>query len=788
MAFGSTVVGTSVNQSFTITDVGTVPLTIGSLSISDLNAADFSQTNNCAASITPGGFCTVTVAFTPSATGLRIATLIIPEDGGGVALGLNLSGTGTSTAGGPPALSSLILGPVGGAGSSSYQGTVTLWSAAPGGGALVTLSSDNPSVASVPSSVLVPATATAITFSVPTANVSASSTAAISATYGSFTLSSSLTLIPPAITVTPRSSVLTFNQTQQFQAVGSNIANNNVTWSVDGIQGGNSQVGILSPSGLYTPPALVGSHTITAVSQLDSSLNGVAQVYVTNYDGIFTQHNDNFRSGQNLQETVLTPSNVNPVQFGKLYSVPVDGSVYAQPLYVPNLLIPGQGSHNVVFVVTEHDSVYAFDADSGSSAPLWHDSFINPSAGITTLPPQDIGGGPIGGEVGITGTPVIDPGTGTMFVAAITKETGKYFWRLHALNIATGAEKPGSPVVISGEVSGTGVGTDGTNVAFDPLWHLNRPGLLELNGVVYVAFGSEGDLGQWHGWLFAFDASTLNLLSVFCTTPNGSDGAVWQGGGGLAADSLGNIYFTTGNGTFDANIGGSDYSDSVLKIKLQTSGLAVLDYFTPYDQAVLAFNDEDLGSGGPLLLSDQPGSFPHLLTVAGKGGTLYLINRDNLGKFQSGSDSQIVQSIRAEFPASSEIGVFGIPAEWNGQVFYQSEGDTLKAFALSNGMLPNPPQKGPDVFGDRGASPSISASGTSNGIVWVLQQDAWSTNGPSILHAYSASNIQQELYTSGQVASRDQAGVAVRFSVPTVANGRVFVGGGFSLTVYAPLP
>lgn len=695
----------------------------------------------------------------------------------------------SGTGGGSPTLSSVSVNPSTMAGGGTPQGTVTLSAAALSGGALVQLSSSSPSIASVPSNVLVPANATSANFSVPTATVSASTTATISATFAGSTLSTSLNLTPAAITLIPRSSVLTFNQTQQFQAAGSNVTNTNVNWSVDGIQGGNSQIGVISPSGFYTPPSVVGSHIVTAISQSNSSLSATSQVYVSNYPGILTQHNDNLRSGQNLQETTLTPTNVNPVQFGKLYSIPVDGAVFAQPLYVPNLAIPGRGTHNVVFIVTEHDSVYAFDADNGSGTPLWQTSFINPASGITTLPPGDIGGGPIGGEIGITSTPVIDPGSATMYVVAMTKENGAYFWRLHALDIATGAEKFGGPVPISGQVFGTGVGSSAGVLRFDPKWHLQRPGLLGLNGVVYIAFGSEGDLGQWHGWLFAFDASTLAFKGIFCTSPNGFGGASWHGGGGVGADASGNVYIATGNGSFSANTGGGDYSDSMVKLKLQPGGgLAVVDYFTPFDQASLESNDEDLGAGGPLLLSDQPGTFPHLLTMAGKGGTLYLVNRDNMGQFQSGSNSQILLSVANEFPGGDGTGVFGTPAEWNGQVFYQSQDDTLKVFPLSNGMLQLPPQKGPDKFGPRGASPSISSNGTANGIVWVLQSEAALQPGPSILHAYAAGNVQQQLYNSAQVASRDAAGVAIVFSLPTVANGKVFVGNRGSFTVYGLLP
>jgi hypothetical protein len=582
--------------------------------------------------------------------------------------------------------------------------------------------------------------------------------------------------------VSPRSAVLTFQETQQFQTSDTST---NVTWSIDGIQGGNNTVGTISTSGLYTPPAIVGQHVVKATSP---TMSGTAQVYVTNYPGVFTQHNDMGRTGQNLQETVLTPSNVNPTQFGKLYSFPVDGYVYAQPLYVQNVSMAGQGNRNVVFVATEHDSVYAFDADSNSPTPLWHTSLINPAAGITTVSSTDLNScEDIVPEIGITATPVIDPSTGTLYVAAKTKENGNYFWRLHALDITTGLEKI-SPVVIQGTVPGTGAGNDGQgHVAFNSQWQNNRPGLLVLNGVIHLGFGSFCDYGPYHGWIFSYDAASLKPLGVFNTTPNGNDGAIWQGGGGIAADSSGYLYVATGNGTFDASTGGSDYGDSVLKLQLQGSGLAVVDYFTPYNEAALSANDEDLGSGGPLLLADQSGSYPHLLAVAGKGGTLYLLSRDNLGKFQTGSDGQIVQAIPSEFPAGDQ-GLFGVAAYWNGKAFFNAGPDHLKAFTLSNDKFSTPPVVGPDLLGPKGASPSISSNGASNGIVWLLQADAYSTKGPAVLHAYNASNVTQELYISNQAGSRDQAGPAVKFSVPTIANGKVFVGSGNSVTVYSLLP
>jgi len=485
---------------------------------------------------------------------------------------------------------------------------------------------------------------------------------------------------------------------------------------------------------------------------------------------------------------VLTPDNVNSTQFGKLSTLPVDGNVYAQPLYVENVLIPERGYHNIVFVATEHDSVYAFDADNPGPVPLWRTTFIDPAAGITTVSPIDVNADNIYPEIGITSTPVFDPANRTLYVASKTKENGNYFHRLHALDITTGAEKYGGPVVIQGSVLGTGDGSSGGEVAFDALKHLNRPGLLLLNGVVYIAFGSHDDNDPYHGWVFAYDGSTLQQIAVFNATPNGSRAGIWQGGSGIASDALGNVYVATGNGTFDANVGGLDYGDSVLKLKIQNGTLTVLDYFTPADQDSLNAADLDFGSGGPLVLPDQPGPYPHLLTIAGKKGTLYLLNRDNLGRFNAGGDSQVVQFVSGAFTGGGDAGVFGSATYWNSQVYCQAGKDLMKDFPLVGGLFSTPPIVGTDWFQFGRDPTSVSANGSAGAILWVLQTDNFVWGGPVALHAYDATNLSRILYTSQQAGSRDVAGPAVKFSVPTVANGKVFVGTQNALIVYGLLP
>ncbi len=357
-----------------------------------------------------------------------------------------------------------------------------------------------------------------------------------------------------------------------------------------------------------------------------------AQVQIT------TQHYDNARTGQNLLESVLTPSNVNTQTFGKLWSYSVDGYVYGQPLYLPNVSIPGHGVHNVLYVVTEHDSVYALDADSvggEKTTPLWHVSFIDPSNGITTLSVNDVNCYVnILPEIGITSTPVIDTSTNTMYVLAATNENGAFVNRLHALDTTTGAEKFGGPVVIQATYPGTGDGSSGGQLTFDAGKELNRVGLSLSNGNIHLAWASYCDNPPFHGWVMAYDKNTLQQTAVWASTPDGEDGGIWMSGAGIASDVSGNLFFATGNGTFGVNeFPLVDFGDSILKITLQGNNYAVNDYFTPYDEDNLDKNDKDVASGGVLLLPDQSGQHVHELVAAGKEGTIYVIDRDNMGHF-----------------------------------------------------------------------------------------------------------------------------------------------------------
>jgi hypothetical protein len=504
---------------------------------------------------------------------------------------------------------------------------------------------------------------------------------------------------------------------------------------------------------------------------------------------VTTYHNDNVRSGQNLHETVLTPTMVQMNTFGKLFSQPVDGQIYAQPLVLANLFIKGKGTHTVVYVATENDSVFAFDGNSntGSNAsPLWQVSFINPALGITTVPSSDLGTDAIYPQVGITGTPVIDPNNSTLYVVAATKENGAYVQRLHALDVTTGAEKFGGPVVISATVKGTGSGSSGGNLSFDPFRSNQRPGLVLLNGGIYIAWASHGLESEftYHGWVIGYSETTLAQIGAYCITANGDQGGVWQSGDALAADTLGNLYFMSGNGTFDANTGGVDYGMSYVKMSTK-KGLQVADYFTPYNESEESSEDLDLGSGGAMLLPYQSGApHPNLAVGAGKDGTMYVVNQTDMGHFNASGNSQIVESIPNAFAGH---GVYSTPSYWQGYLYFWCPNDVLRIFQMAKGLVSTSPiATGTAVFGSPGATTEISASGASNGIVWAVQADGYPTGAPAVLHALNPTTAV-ELYNSTQAGTRDTAGPAIKFTPPTIANGKVYVPTASELDVYGLL-
>jgi hypothetical protein len=527
-------------------------------------------------------------------------------------------------------------------------------------------------------------------------------------------------------------------------------------------------------------------------------LVSAGNVFLSAQVSVTTSSNDIARTGQNVNETILTPSNVNSTEFGKLFSHSVDGFVYTQPLYLPSLTIAG-AAHNVVFVATEHDSVYAFDADgnAGSNAnPLWFASLLTSAhgaaSGATTVP-SSLLSADISPEVGITGTPVIDPSTGTLYVVSKTMEGSSFVQRLHALDVTSGAEKFGGPVVIAPTATGTGSGSVNGKLTFDPEWENQRPGLLLLNGVVYVGFAAHGDNGPWHGWILGFSAATLKPTGVFCASPNGVGSGVWMTGVGLSAEVVdpvnhpfGRMFVPTGNGDFTASspyTAGMDYGDSILNLDLTDGVPTVQDEFTPANQAGLDASDGDLGSGGVVILPNQTaGSYSHLLVQAGKSGEVYLLNRESLGGYHNGDE--VVQGISN---AVGNSGSWNTPAYWNGTVYYWGRGDNLKAFPLVGGKLTGPTAVSSESYGYPGANPSISANGTAQGIVWSVETDGYGTNLPAILEAHNASNVATTLYSSATNASRDEAGPAVKFVVPTVVNGKVYVGTQYQVDIYGLL-
>jgi hypothetical protein len=489
---------------------------------------------------------------------------------------------------------------------------------------------------------------------------------------------------------------------------------------------------------------------------------------------VITSQYDNARTSANVRETILTPESVKPGKFGKLFSWPVDGDVYAQPLYVPGVDIPGKGRHNVVYIATEHNTVYSFDAEGQPREPLWKVSFLGP--GITTVPHSEAQCPFIAPEIGVTSTPAIDLESGTLFVLARTMEggnflsSGRHVQKLHALAITTGVEKFGGPVEIKGSVP-TGRG----RLEFGALRANPRASLLLVKGQVMLTWASACDVGPYYGWVMTYDTHTLAQTAIFNASPHGQESGIWQGDTGPAADGDGNVYLATGNGVFTASSGGVDFGDTVLKLGLAPLTLPVLDYFTPSDESDLNRSDADLGSGGPVVLPDQPGAHSHLLVVAGKGQTMYVIDRDRMGKFQPGRNPHAVQNVIIPYRG----GMFGAPAYWNQHLYTLFNNDGLRDYVLKGGLLsPQAVKENADRIGP-GGTPAVSANGNRNGIVWVLEaKGRRDRDHTAVLHAYDALDVSRELYSSAD------AGTSLRFNIPMIANGRVYVGAVRQVTVY----
>ncbi len=504
---------------------------------------------------------------------------------------------------------------------------------------------------------------------------------------------------------------------------------------------------------------------------------------------VLTWHNDNLRTGQNLSEAILTPSNVNANTFGVLANVQVDGKVDAQPLYVSALTLGGK-RHNVLYAATEHDSVYALDADTG--AVLWQKSLLG--SGETTSDPRNCD--QVTPEIGITATPVIDRTAGpngTMYVVAMTKDGGgNYHHRIHALDLASGAEQGSSPTEVHATTPGTGDGSAAGTVVFNPAQFKERPGLLLANGQLYTSWGSHCDIRPYGGWVMSYNPTTGAQTGVLDFVPNGSDAAPWNAGAGPAADPQGNVYLSLGNGTFDTTLtpqgfpNQGDFGNALVKVAKTAGGLAVTDYWTMYNSNSESNVDADLGSGGMMLLpnlQDASGATRQLIVAAGKDHNIYVADRNNMGHYNPSNNSTLYQELSGALPG----GEWSSPAYFNGKVYYGSVGQNLSAFTVNQAKLVQTPiQTTATTFGYPGTTPSISAYNNTNGIVWATENSS-----PAVLHAYDASNLATQLYSS----SGASIGAGNKFIAPTIANGKVYFGTQNSVAIFgfrrqstAPIP
>ena len=483
------------------------------------------------------------------------------------------------------------------------------------------------------------------------------------------------------------------------------------------------------------------------------------------------------RDGLNAQETTLTLANVNSTQFGKVGFDSVDGKVDAEPLFLADVNAGGS-TRNVLYVATEHDSVYAFDADTG--AQIWKTSVLG--SGETTS--DDRGCGQVGPEIGITATPVIDRkqgANGTIYLVAMSKDSsGNYHHRLHALDITTGSEISGSPTEIGATYPGNGDGSSGGTNTFDPKMYKERAALLLSGGNIYLGWSSHCDFSPYTGWVMAYSESTLKQTAVLNLTPNGGDGSIWMSGDGIAADAAGNLFLLDANGKFDTTLDANgfpsngDFGNSILRLAVSPGKISVADYFVQYDTISTSGADLDLGAGGIVLLpdvTDSAGATRHLLVGGGKDQNLYIADRDNLGKFNAGGSDN--SNLYQELPSVGNI--FSTPAFFNGVLYLGTVGSPLRAYPITNGKLATSPSSQTAIsFAYPGTSPAVSSNGTQNGIVWGLESH---TSAPAVLHAYDATDLGKELYNSKQAAGgRDAFGNGNKFITPLVVNGKVYIG------------
>ena len=609
-----------------------------------------------------------------------------------------------------------------------------------------------------------------------------------SATSNAATLTVTPAPVAPSITTQPANQTVTVGQTATFSVVAAGTAPLTYQW-----QKNNVNISNATASSYTTPATVLGdsgakfrvivTNSVTSVPSNAATLT-VNQIVTSSGTDVTTYHNDIGRTGQNTTETVLTQANVNSATFGLLRNLAVDGGVDAEPLYLSQLSIAGV-AHNVVFIMTEHDSAYAFDADSG--AQLWKVSLL----GSGESPSDDRGCGQVSPEIGITSTPVIDRTAGAhgiLYAVAMSKNGGTYFQRLHALDITTGGELLGGPVTVQATYPGTGDNSSGGTVVFDPKQYKDRAALLLLNGVVYTSWASHCDYSPYTAWIMGYNQTTLAQTSVFDLTPNGNEGSIWQSGGGLAADAQGNIYALIANGTFDTTLDANgfpskqDYGNGFVKVSTTGGTLKVADYFNMSNTVSESGSDADLGSGGAMVLPDgnygTAGTL-NLAVGAGKDGNLYVVNRNNMGKWNANTNN-VYQELQGAVPN----GVWGVPAYFNNTVYYCDVNATLKSFSISSGKLSTTPVQTGASFTYPGVLPSVSANGTANGIVWGIEN-----TGTAVLHAFAANDLTQELYNSNQGANgRDHFGSGNKFITPMIADGKVFAATTNSVAVFGLLP
>ncbi len=613
----------------------------------------------------------------------------------------------------------------------------------------------------------------------------------VSNTTGSATSDSvTLTVNPPpptapAISQQPTNATVTAGQSATFTVTATGTAPLTYQWFMNGdAVGTNSNTYTISQTTLGQSGAQIYVTVTNVVNTATSqTVTLTVNAVPTSTVNVLTYHNDVARTGQNLSESTLTTANVKSASFGMVGNLSVDAGVDAEPLYVSNVTVAG-GVHNVVYVVTENDSVYAFDADT--FAQLWHVSLL----GANETASDNRGCGQVSPIIGITSTPVIDLSAGThgeIFLVAMSLDNGgNYHQRLHALDVTSGAETSGSPV----SIQATFPKTSGTTT-FDPKQYKERAALLLLNGVIYTTWASHCDDGPYQGWMMGYNETTLARSSVLNVTPNGSEGAIWMAGDGPAADSSGNIYFLDANGTFDDTLDSSgfpehgDYGNAFIKISTAGNSLSVADYFTMFNTDSESNADEDLGSGGEMLLpdlKDAQGNTWQLAVGAGKDGHIYVANRNLMGKFNTNNDSAIYQEIDSNGLSG---GVWSMPAYFNNVVYYGAVSDHLRAFSIANAKLSTPAGSiSATSFGYPGTTPSISANGTANGIVWAVENNG----GGGVLHAYDATNLGTELYNSNQAANNRDHFSDNKFITPMIANGKVYVGTPNGVAVFGLLP